>query len=391
MWCVYVCVEGACSCVCEGVYVCVVVVCLVCVVVLLCGVVVVICGWCVVVLQCGWCVVVVLCGWCVVVCCGVAVWVMCCGGVVWVMCCGVVCCVVWCVTLKNHVCAFKTLACVRSKRPRVYRQHAHIAHWEVVQIVPISWMCKKQALVSPSSAESANISLDPQGINLVRDSQTCIEVSIECTPIHTAARREIFKHWEWWTIRNTQGLSSLLHGQSAENVQLQVLYHRWWIWISCLAGKNHRIARVWVDEVMLKLRETGALGSIIHKRRETGAKGCISFECWEKCVQNAKLVKIRPQWKDATFAESLTEGKLKLPFKEWTKLEEYYQMLKLTLIAEIGNKENPNSLCMSVNSSLNLSRVNYFRQVNGLIKLKEKGLSRVENKNWRIEFITTLK
>ena len=83
-----------------------------------------------------------------VMCCGVAVWVMCCGGVVWVMCCGVlwccsvgdvlwwccvgdvlwcvVCCVVCCVTLKNPVCAFKTLACVRSKRPRVYRQHAHM-------------------------------------------------------------------------------------------------------------------------------------------------------------------------------------------------------------------------------------------------------------------------
>ena len=31
-------------------------------------------------------------------------------------------------------------------------------------------------------------------------------------------------------------------------------------------------------------------------------------------------------------------------------------MLKLTLKAEIGNEENPNSICMRVNSSLNLKK-----------------------------------
>ena len=68
-----------------------------------------------------------------------------------------------------------------------------------------------------------------------------------------------------------------------------------------------------------------------------------------------------------------------MPLKEETKLEEDCQLLELTLNAEIGNKENPNSLCTRVNSSLNLARVNYFRQVNGLIKLKENDLIRVEN------------
>ena len=41
--------------------------------------------------------------------------------------CRCVCrCLLWCVTLKTSVCAFNTSPCVRSKRPRVYRQHAHM-------------------------------------------------------------------------------------------------------------------------------------------------------------------------------------------------------------------------------------------------------------------------
>ena len=41
----------------------------------------------------------------------------------------VVCvCAVWCGTLKNLVCRFKTPPCVHSKRPRVCQQHAHMHH-----------------------------------------------------------------------------------------------------------------------------------------------------------------------------------------------------------------------------------------------------------------------
>ena len=42
--------------------------------------------------------------------------------------CVVLCCVVCgvvCDTLKNPVCPLNTSPCVRSKRPRVYRHHAH--------------------------------------------------------------------------------------------------------------------------------------------------------------------------------------------------------------------------------------------------------------------------
>ena len=56
-----------------------------------------------------------------------------------------------------------------------------------------------------------------------------------------------------------------------------------------------------------------------------------------------KMIKIRAQWKDPTFAKSL-KGKLKLPFNERTKHEEDCQMLKLALKAKIGHEENPNSL-----------------------------------------------
>ena len=47
-----------------------------------------------------------------------------------VCCCVLVCvvCAVWCVacdTMKNSVCPLNTSPCVRSKRPRVYRHHAH--------------------------------------------------------------------------------------------------------------------------------------------------------------------------------------------------------------------------------------------------------------------------
>ena len=51
-------------------------------------------------------------------------------GLVWCVCCVVWLCVVWCLlwcgTLKTSVCAFNTSPCVRSKRSRVYRQHAHM-------------------------------------------------------------------------------------------------------------------------------------------------------------------------------------------------------------------------------------------------------------------------
>ena len=55
--------------------------------------------------------------------------VWCCGRDV--LCCGVVCvlcvlmCVLVCDTLRNSVCPLNTSPCVLSKRPRVYRHHAH--------------------------------------------------------------------------------------------------------------------------------------------------------------------------------------------------------------------------------------------------------------------------
>ena len=66
-------------------------------------------GVCVLVCAC-WCVGVGVC-WCVLWWC---VWLC----VVW--------CLLWCGTLKTSVCAFNTSPCVRSKRSRVYRQHAHM-------------------------------------------------------------------------------------------------------------------------------------------------------------------------------------------------------------------------------------------------------------------------
>ena len=83
-----------------------------CVFLCCCGVL--LCVACVAVM---WCVVVVLCvvgvvwWWCVVVC---------------LVCVVVLLCVVVCHAEKTPVCAFKTPACVRSKRLRVYRHHAHI-------------------------------------------------------------------------------------------------------------------------------------------------------------------------------------------------------------------------------------------------------------------------
>ena len=71
---------------------------------------------CVRVVCACWCVRVV----CVLVC---ACWC------VRVVCACCVCCVVFvcsCGTLKTSVCAFNTSPCVRSKRSRVYRQHAHM-------------------------------------------------------------------------------------------------------------------------------------------------------------------------------------------------------------------------------------------------------------------------
>ena len=66
----------------------------------------------------------------------VSVSVCCCGRVA-VECCGVSCCVVscvvvcvrcgvWCDTLKNPACPLNTSPCVRPKRPRLYRHHAHM-------------------------------------------------------------------------------------------------------------------------------------------------------------------------------------------------------------------------------------------------------------------------
>ena len=46
--------------------------------------------------------------------------------VVWCVWLCVVWCLLWCGTLKTSVCAFNTSPCVRSKCPRVYRQHAHM-------------------------------------------------------------------------------------------------------------------------------------------------------------------------------------------------------------------------------------------------------------------------
>ena len=70
----------------------------------------VVCVFVVCVLVCAcvcWC----LCVWCVVL---SGVWLC----VVW--------CLLWCGTLKTSVCAFNPSPCVRSKRSRVYRQHAHM-------------------------------------------------------------------------------------------------------------------------------------------------------------------------------------------------------------------------------------------------------------------------
>ena len=55
--------------------------------------------------------------------CGVWSCVVC---VVWCVWLCVVWCLLWCGTLKTSVCAFNTSPCVRSKRSRVYRQHAHM-------------------------------------------------------------------------------------------------------------------------------------------------------------------------------------------------------------------------------------------------------------------------
>ena len=74
----------------------------------------------------------------------------------------------------------------------------------------------------------------------------------------------------------------------------------------------------------------------------------------EVCSER-RLIEIRAQRKDPTFARSL-KGKLKLPLKEGKKLEKDCQMRKLTLKAEIGNEEYPNSLCMRVNRHLNLKK-----------------------------------
>ena len=77
--------------------------------------------WCCVVVLCCCCVVVVLLLFCCC-CCVLLLWL-------WLLLCVVVvCCFVgiWCGTLEKTVCRIKTAPCVRSKRPRVCRHHAHM-------------------------------------------------------------------------------------------------------------------------------------------------------------------------------------------------------------------------------------------------------------------------
>ena len=66
--------------------------------------------------------------------------------------------------------------------------------------------------------------------------------------------------------------------------------------------------------------------------------------------------------------------------QSWRKKKPEEGYLKLILKAGIENRENPNSLHKRVMSNLNVKRRNYSKRVNGLIKLKEKGLICVENR-----------
>ena len=55
---------------------------------------------------------------------------------------------------------FKTTILQEILRIQNLHQMEHCAFWEVIRFFPISWMCKKQTLVSHSSTESEIISLD---------------------------------------------------------------------------------------------------------------------------------------------------------------------------------------------------------------------------------------
>ena len=110
---------------------------------------------------------------------------------------------------------------------------------------------------------------------------------------------------------------------------------------------------------MLKLRETGALRSIMHKHKRT-SQG-MNLLCVEWSVFGTQNDQDQRSVEGSNFREFL-QGRLKLPFKEGTKLEEDCPMLKLALKAEIGNEENQNLLCMVVNSSSDLKRRTYFGQ-----------------------------
>ena len=63
----------------------------------------------------------------------------------------------------------------------------------------------------------------------------------------------------------------------------------------------------------------------------------------ERCVFRTQNDQDQRSVEGSNFREFL-QGRLILPFKERTKLEEDCQMLKLSLNAEIGNEENPNTL-----------------------------------------------
>ena len=69
--------------------------------------------------------------------------------------------VMWEILLSNADWdCFKTLISREILKIRNPLREEHQAFLEVIRFVPISWMCKKQTIVSHSSAESEIISLD---------------------------------------------------------------------------------------------------------------------------------------------------------------------------------------------------------------------------------------
>ena len=69
------------------------------------------------------------------------------------------------------------------------------------------------------------------------------------------------------------------------------------------------------------------------------------------------------------------------------KHEEDYLMLKPTLRPGNGKRENQNSSRVRLIKTLSLKGGNCSRRVNGLIKLKERGLNCVENGAKETDFI----